>query len=329
MPAQADGTATTVMMYMCGTDLQSDCVMDMYEMCEASFSDDINIIVQAGGASQWDDDNLTPYALNRFTVSYGDFSDMKVLDNQSMGDQQTLMDFLDWGTSNYPADRYVLVFWDHGGGSAAGVCFDETADNDSLTLHEINDALYEFYQTNPDFPLDIVGFDACLMATYENAAHLRHYANYMVASEELEPGIGWYYTGWLSKLCDDPDMDSQSLAVAIADAYMEACTDENPDDYLQHERGLPACHELLGGYHGDLRRLSVSGAERGSTGRLQPRTAAHVLPSANSAMLRPIWWTWPPCSKPPGASLLRRPQRWKALIKRPCATTWARRSSIT
>ena len=140
----------------------------------------------------------------------------------------------------------MLVFWDHGGGSAAGVCFDETADNDSLTLHEINDALYEFYQINPDFPLDIVGFDACLMATYENAAHLRHYANYMVASEELEPGIGWYYTGWLSKLCDDPDMDSQSLAVAIADAYMEACTDENPDDYLSMSVVyLPAVNYLV------------------------------------------------------------------------------------
>ncbi len=239
-------TTTTVLMYMCGTDLQSACVSDLYEMCDASYSDDVNIVVQAGGASEWDDDNLTPYALNRFTVSYGDFSDMEVLDNQSMGDQQTLMDFLDWGTSSYPADRYVLVFWDHGGGSAAGVCFDETADNDSLTLHEINDALYEFYQSNPDFPLDIVGFDACLMATYENAAHLRHYANYMVASEELEPGIGWYYTGWLSKLCDDPDMDSQSLAVAIADAYMEACTDENPDDYLSMSVVyLPAMNYLV------------------------------------------------------------------------------------
>ena len=64
LPAQADGTATTVMMYMCGTDLQSDCVMDMYEMCEASFSDDINIIVQAGGASKIKlFDALSPYVI--------------------------------------------------------------------------------------------------------------------------------------------------------------------------------------------------------------------------------------------------------------------------
>ena len=27
-------TTTTVLMYMCGTDLQSACVADLYEMCE-------------------------------------------------------------------------------------------------------------------------------------------------------------------------------------------------------------------------------------------------------------------------------------------------------
>ena len=52
-------TTTTVLMYMCGTDLQSACVSDLYEMCDASYSDDVNIVVQAGGASEWDDDNLT------------------------------------------------------------------------------------------------------------------------------------------------------------------------------------------------------------------------------------------------------------------------------
>ena len=87
LPAQADGTATTVMMYMCGTDLQSDCVMDMYEMCEASFSDDINIIVQAGGASQWDDGDLTPNTINRFRIKDGGFYDLEDIGWSSMGDQ--------------------------------------------------------------------------------------------------------------------------------------------------------------------------------------------------------------------------------------------------
>ena len=225
-------TTTTVLMYMCGTDLQSACVADLYEMCEGNTSGSITVAVQAGGAVEWDDEDLTPNALNRFTIADGGFYNLETLSWASMGEQSTLEDFLDWGVSNFPADRYVLVFWDHGGGSASGVCFDETADYDSLSLHEINDALYNFTQAQGGFTFDIVGFDACLMATYETAAHLRHYATYMVASEELEPGIGWNYTGWLSALSDDPGMDTQALAVTMADAYMQACTEENPDDYL-------------------------------------------------------------------------------------------------
>lgn len=68
-----------------------------------------------------------------------------------MGAQNTLEDYLTWATSTYPADHYMLIFWNHGGGSTSGVCFDETADYDGLTIHEINDALYNFTEANPDF----------------------------------------------------------------------------------------------------------------------------------------------------------------------------------
>ena len=148
-----------------------------------------------------------------------------------MGAQNTLEDYLTWATSAYPADRYMLIFWNHGGGSTSGVCFDETADYDGLTIHEINDALYNFTEANPDFHLDLIGFDACLMATYEAAAHMQYYADFMVASEELEPSLGWNYA-WLNALGENPALDAQGIGVAIADAYMEACLDENPDDYL-------------------------------------------------------------------------------------------------
>lgn len=84
----------------------------------------------------------------------------------------------DLGDFHLPADRYMLIFWNHGGGSTSGVCFDETADYDGLTIHEINDVLYNFTEANPDFHLDLIGFDACLMATYEAAAHMQYYADF-------------------------------------------------------------------------------------------------------------------------------------------------------
>ena len=227
----AQATSTTIMMYMCGTDLQSACVMDMYEMASVDVPDNVTIAVQAGGAYEWDDSDLTGEAINRFTITYDTFNDLQTLAWQNMGDGQTLYDFIDWAADAYPADRYILVLWDHGGGYN-GVCFDETADYDSLTIHEVNDALYAYQQRNPGFRLDIIGFDACLMATYEMAAHMAGYADYMVASEELEPGLGWNYEGWIGDLAADPEMSSADIAVSIADNFMAACLADNPNDYL-------------------------------------------------------------------------------------------------
>lgn len=227
----ADAPTLTVLMYMCGTDLQSDCINDLYEMCAADIPNNVTVVVQAGGASEWDDDRLTENRINRFTIENNDFSSIDVCAWQNMGDQQTLEDYLGWAVSAYPADRYMLIFWNHGGGSNSGVCFDETADYDGLTIHEINDALYDFTEVMPDFHLDVIGFDACLMATYETAAHMQYYADFMVASEELEPSLGWNYA-WLDALGENPALDAQGICVSIADAYMEACLDANPDDYL-------------------------------------------------------------------------------------------------
>ena len=241
----AQAQTTTVMMYMCGTDLQEDCVRDMYEMCSVNLPEDVNVVVQAGGASVWADSELTPYALNRFIIRDGAFGNLETLPGDSMGDGKTLQHFLEWAVPSYPADRYILVLWDHGGGSDQGMCFDETANDDGMTIHEIYEALYNFQEANEGFRLDILGCDACLMATYEMAAHMSYYADYLVASEELEPWLGWNYSGWLSALAQNPDMDSQSISVAIADAYMEACMQDNPNSfYSQSVIYLPAMDKL-------------------------------------------------------------------------------------
>ena len=93
--AQAAEMTTTVMMYMCGTDLQSACVENMYEMASVDLPEDVIVAVQAGGAYSWDDEDLTGEAINRFTISYGAFNDLEVLPWQSMAQAQTLTDFID------------------------------------------------------------------------------------------------------------------------------------------------------------------------------------------------------------------------------------------
>ena len=230
--ASAEQT-TTLLVYMCGTDLQSDACEDLAEMAEVEAGSAINMVVLAGGAEEWDLEDLAGNSRTLAVIRDGYFDSLEDWGHASMGSPDSLKEFLSYGMSEYPADRMIVVLWDHGAGSEGGVCFDETAGDDVLTLVEINDVLTELEREDPGFRIDIFGCDACMMATYEMAAMLSHHnIGYYVASEELEPGSGWYYTGWLEALADDPSIANADLCGAIVDTYMQEGMLQDPDDYL-------------------------------------------------------------------------------------------------
>jgi hypothetical protein len=229
--AEAD---LTLLVYMCGSSIQEAACCDIYEMGIAETGDEVNIVVLAGGASEWAFDELTGNTRNLITIRNGEFESITDWGWASMGSGESLLQFLEYGISNYPADRTAVVLWDHGAGSEAGICFDDTTEErDGLSLIEINDALYDLNEKMNGFHIDLFGCDACLMATYEMAAMLSYYdIDYFVASEELEPGLGWSYTPWLNAVKENPGMTTEALCGQIIDTYMETGMKETPNDYL-------------------------------------------------------------------------------------------------
>ena len=231
--AAAEEKTTTLLVYMCGTDLQSDGCEDLCEMAEVEAGDAINMVVLAGGAKEWDLEDLKGNTRNLLVIRDGYLEEQKDWGRKSMGSRESLQEFLEYGLKEYPADRTIVVLWNHGAGSEGGICFDETADDDGLTIVEINEALNNLDKTVPDYHINIFGCDACMMGTYEMAAMLSHHdIGYYVASEELEPGTGWYYTGWLETLKDDPSISDEDLCGSIIESFMEAGLENDPDDYL-------------------------------------------------------------------------------------------------
>ena len=232
--AAAETATTTLLVYMCGSDMQDAACEDLYEMADVEAGDAVNIVVLAGGTVEWDIEDLAGNTRTLAVIRDGYFDEEPAdWGNRSMGSAESLLEFLEYGMTEYPADRTIVVLWDHGCGSEAGLCFDETADGDGLTIVEINDALNRLRQAVPDYHIDIFGCDACMMATYEMAAMLSHHSiDYYVASEELEPGTGWYYTGWLDMLADDPSVSDEDLCIGIIESFMEDALQNNPDDYL-------------------------------------------------------------------------------------------------
>ena len=231
--ASAEGAEATLLVYMCGTDLQDYACEDLVEMAEAEAGEALNVVVLAGGANSWDLEDLQGGSRTLAVIRDGYFEELQDWGRGSMGSPESLEAFLNYGFTEYPAERMMVVLWDHGAGSEGGVCFDETAGDDGLTLVEIQQALHQVQQAVPDFHIQIFGCDACMMASYEMASMLAEFPiDYYVASEELEPGSGWFYTDWLELLRDDPAITDRELCEAIVESYITAGLQEDPDDYL-------------------------------------------------------------------------------------------------
>ena len=220
----------TIMVYMCGTDLESRYGMatsDMQEMAQATIGSNVNVLVYTGGCAQWKNNVVSNRTNQIYQIKDGGLALLEDnVGSKPMTDPDTLSSYIRWGTKHFPANRNMLIFWDHGGGSTGGYGHDELYPNSgSMGLDKINQALKE---GGTEF--DVIGFDACLMATLENASMLSQYADYLIASEETEPGIGWYYTNWLTKLSQDTSMPTIELGKHIVDDFIEACGQKTPRD---------------------------------------------------------------------------------------------------
>ena len=213
----------TIMVYMCGTDLESKSGMataDLQEMAAATLGDQVNLLVYTGGCKAWKNSVVSSSVNQVYKVESGGLRCLVSDDgNDSLVKPATLTRFIKFCKTNYPADRYELILWDHGGGSLSGFGYDEkNTKAGSMTLKGIRDALKDAGTT-----FDFVGFDACLMATLETGLMLEPYADYMIASEETEPGVGWYYTNWLTKLNQNTSTPTVELGKMIVDDFVSVC----------------------------------------------------------------------------------------------------------
>jgi hypothetical protein len=216
--------ASTVMVYMMGSDLESKNALataNIKQMMAATQSKNINVVLLTGGADKANpQDPVTDWrTVRRYVLRNGKLEMLADLGKKSMVESGTLSDFIVWSQKNFPAKNYRLVFWDHGGGYY-GFGVDENFRNAGLlTVPKIQAALQSAHAAT-GIHFDLIGFDACLMATAEVAHALSPYADYLAASEEIEPGSGWDYKAILSSLASTPSMSALQLGRVITDSYL-------------------------------------------------------------------------------------------------------------
>ena len=233
IPPEEQGNASdtyTLMLYMCASDLESECgfaTEDLNEIMYGYTAGNLNVIVQTGGTAEWQNTVVADDRCQRYRVTE---DGLELVDDslgmQNMADSATLTDFIQYCSSNYAADHYGLVLWDHGGGVVGGYGYDENFGGDSMSLTEMSRALGD-----ASVHLDMLGFDACLMANFETCLMAAPYADYLIASEEPEPGCGWYYTDWIGKLSENCGIPPKRYGRQIIDDYITESGWDSPSMY--------------------------------------------------------------------------------------------------
>ena len=200
-PAQeGDAGSWTVLTYeIADTDLEPQMMADVGEMAEAGSGQELSIVSLVDRADGYTDVPVLGIddwvGAKMLEITDGAADEIDDLGDVNTGDPGVLADFITRGVTDYPADNYALVISDHGA-SWPGVGGDESADEDGLSLAEIREGIASGLDGAGLDKLDLLGFDACLMATYEVASALAPLADRMLASQELEPGHGWDYAAF-------------------------------------------------------------------------------------------------------------------------------------
>lgn len=213
----------TLLVYMVGSDIVDDGIADLNEMKAAGSTENINIVTMLGGSKRegWQ----TP---TTSTLENGEeISQSFVPSIPNMSNSGNITEFLNWGIANYPAKKYMLIFYNHGG-DIRGFGVDETTGKiNSVTDIQQGIANSDFIKNNNKF--ELLGFDACLMATFEVQSAFRNFGKYYIASEETEPYHAWNWTPVITAMNAQIGLDGKDLGRLIVDTYLQQSAAEKTE----------------------------------------------------------------------------------------------------
>jgi len=219
----------TIMVFGNGkNDLEPFLMKDLNEMEKVGSNSKVNIIVEAGRIAGYDSSDGDWTGVRRYRMTK-DTDTSKVnspvvetLGDVDMGDYKSVVAFSNWAKAKYPARKYMMIFWNHGSGWSKslerpitkGISYDEQSGN-HINTPQMGLALKEMAG------LDVVGTDACLMQMAEVDYEIKDSVDYIVASEETEPGDGYTYDLFLGPVVAKPTMSPLEVGKAAVNGYAD------------------------------------------------------------------------------------------------------------
>lgn len=190
----------------------------------------------------------------RYKVNYGKIEQQSIaISPQIKSPDKDLIDAMEWAVTNYPAKKYMLVFWSHGNGiidqnfyyrslfkldpittvlpampwlevpgltiqqsqkDFRGILYSESTQS-YMNNQQLSNALSTIKEKILGKKIDIIGMDACFMSMLEVGYQIKNYADILVAAQNSEPGRGWYYEGVAQALSANPAITPEDLSRTI------------------------------------------------------------------------------------------------------------------
>jgi len=225
---KADKEWTILVFINAKNNLEKYGLLDVNEMEKIGSSDKVNIVVEMGRINGYATNDGDWKTTRRFLVKKdNDFTKitspvLAELGKTDMGDYKSLVAFVKWAKTAYPAKKYALIVWNHGSGwdkaramnVTKGISYDDETGN-HMSTPQLGLALKEMGGVN------VYGSDACLMQMPEVTYELKDYTEYIVGSEETEPGDGYTYDLFVGPVVARPTMTPAELGKVAVDGYSD------------------------------------------------------------------------------------------------------------
>ena len=221
----------TVMVYInAKNNLEKFGLLDVNEMEKVGSTDKVKIAVELGRIKGYDSSDGNWLGQRRYIVAK-DADMAKIaspilqdIPKADMGDYKHLVDFVAWAKKAAPAQKYMLIVWNHGSGwdknirkadvVINGISYDDETGN-HISTPQLGQALASIGK------IDVYASDACLMAMAEVAYQIKDYTDYVVGSEETEPGDGYTYDTFLGPVSAKPGMSALEVAKQTSKAFTD------------------------------------------------------------------------------------------------------------
>jgi hypothetical protein len=196
---QVTTNSWTILVYLHGdNNLEESSVADLEEMEAVGSKQGFNIVVQ------WDRASVAGGV--RGVVKKGNLEVKQKLPEQNSDDPKVLSSFLQWGIKSFPAQRYGVIMWDHGGQWDGGFGGDESSGENGMNVFDMRGAIQSAMVATGVKRLDFLAFDTCLMGGLEVLGQFADLTKLYIADPEIDYGAGWDYTAALGYLQKNPSV---------------------------------------------------------------------------------------------------------------------------